>query len=94
MSGCAVKPGKQGAETMSEPLVECLLQAVGDSVVLNTFDKQFRSGTGPNGLTGLAMERRVTPYTLCFPCRRISSAGAASGPENCGARTIGKHRMT
>lgn len=47
MSGCAAKPGKRGTETMSEPLVECLLQAVGDSAVLNTFDKQFRSGTGP-----------------------------------------------
>ena len=32
---------------MSEPLVECLLQVTGDSAVLNTFDKQFRSGTGP-----------------------------------------------
>ena len=32
---------------MSEPLVECLLQVAGDSAALNTFDKQFRSGTGP-----------------------------------------------
>lgn len=32
---------------MGEPLVECLLQVTGDSVALNTFDKQFRSGTGP-----------------------------------------------
>lgn len=32
---------------MREPLVECLLQVAGDSTVLNTFDKQFRSGTGP-----------------------------------------------
>lgn len=32
---------------MSEPLVECLLQVTGDSVALNTFDKQFRSGIGP-----------------------------------------------
>lgn len=32
---------------MDEPLVECLLHVSGDSAVLNTFDKQFRSGTGP-----------------------------------------------
>ena len=32
---------------MGEPLVECLLQVTGDSAALNTFDKRFRSGTGP-----------------------------------------------
>lgn len=33
---------------MGEPLVECLLQVTGDSAALNTFDKRFRSGTGPS----------------------------------------------
>lgn len=32
---------------MSENMVECLLQVAGDSAALNTFDKLFRSGTGP-----------------------------------------------
>jgi len=32
---------------MSETLVECLLRVAGDTITLNTFDKLFRSGTGP-----------------------------------------------
>lgn len=33
---------------MSKPYVECLLQVGGDTAALNTFDKQFRGGTGPH----------------------------------------------
>ena len=32
---------------MNEPHVECLLLVGGDTAVLNTFDKQFRGGAGP-----------------------------------------------
>lgn len=32
---------------MSEPYVECLLQVAGDTTTLNTFDKLFRGGAGP-----------------------------------------------
>jgi len=32
---------------MNEPMVECLLWVAGETAALNTFDKQFRSGTGP-----------------------------------------------
>lgn len=32
---------------MTEPHVECLLLVGGDTAVLNTFDKQFRGGAGP-----------------------------------------------
>lgn len=32
---------------MNEFTVECLLQVAGDTAALNTFDKQFRSGAGP-----------------------------------------------
>ena len=32
---------------MDELRVECLLQVGGDTAALNTFDKQFRSGAGP-----------------------------------------------
>ena len=32
---------------MSEAYVECLLQVGGDTAALNTFDKQFRGGAGP-----------------------------------------------
>ncbi len=32
---------------MGEPHVECLLQVAGDTTALNTFDKLFRSGIGP-----------------------------------------------
>lgn len=32
---------------MSEPYVECLLLVAGDTAALNTFDKQFRGGVGP-----------------------------------------------
>lgn len=66
---------------MSEPLVECLLRVAGDTVTLNTFDKLFRSGTGPQWSDRPADGKPRYSLHALFPvpedvqCRGYEAAG-------------------
>lgn len=90
-------PGKaleREYERMREPLVECLLQVAGDPAAPNTFDKQFRSGTGPQwSVRPFDGTPRYSLHAL-FPVPEDIQRRGYRRPGICGVRSIGRHRMT
>ena len=83
---------QSGAEQELPQYIECLLSVSGDAAFLNTFDKAFRSGCGPQWADRPPNTKPGIRSTRCFRCRRRSSAAAFSRPDACGARLLGSRR--
>lgn len=72
---------------------ECLLTVTGDTTLLNTFDKAFRSGIGPQWADRPSSSvPHYSLHALCSRCRRRSSAAGFPQRATSGVKATGKRK--
>ena len=79
---------------MGDTYEECLLLVTGETVSLNTFDKIFRSGYGPQWSDRPVPIPPIIHSMRCFQFRRLFSAAALMPRGACGAKSTGNPAMT